>query len=380
MKKIKVAEFFGEPLNYGGQEAFILNVYSKINKEKFNFTFITPFECTNIKLKEMIKENNDKLIFKNKNFDSKMRKKHIIKTAKSTLSNEYDVIHIHSGSIFTLYNVAKIAKNIGIKKVIVHSHATGKNNIKYKMIKILSDINIGKYVDYYFACSELAGKWKFPKKIIESKKFYVIRNGIDLEKFKFNKEDRYEVRRSNALDENNLVFINVGRLSIEKNQLFILDLFKNIKNKYNNSILFLIGEGPLKEKIYSKVKELNLDDSVFLKGNKEDVYRYMSASDIFLFPSEYEGLGLVAIESQTNGLPIICSENIPNEANVSDIFFSINGNLSINNWINKIDKILKIELDRESYMEKVKDKNYDVCGTVSKIEKIYIDRAKENEK
>ena len=78
MKKIKVAEFFGEPLNYGGQETFIINVYSKINRENYDFTFITPFECENKRLQELVKENNDIIIFENNKFESKLRKKFII--------------------------------------------------------------------------------------------------------------------------------------------------------------------------------------------------------------------------------------------------------------------------------------------------------------
>ena len=160
----RVLEFFCEPLNFGGQEAFILNVYQKFNNVKISYTFCTPFECQNEKMKKILKENNDKIIYLDYKFETKLRKINLVKGAKKILkNNNYDVIHIHSGSIFSLYTVAKLAKKSGIKKVIIHSHATGYNTLQHKIIKKITGNKMEKYVDYYLACSEDAAKWKFPK-------------------------------------------------------------------------------------------------------------------------------------------------------------------------------------------------------------------------
>ena len=369
MKKINVIEFFGEPLNYGGQEAFIINIYSKIDKSKFEFTFITPFECKNEKLKKMIKENGDHLIADNQKFDSKFRKKSIIKTAKKYINNNYSIIHIHSGSIFTLYNVAKISKERQVNKVIVHSHATGINNIKYRLIKKITDKSFSKYADEFLACSEDAAKWKFPKKIIKNNKYIIIKNGIDLEKFKFNKNIRNEYRKKLKV-EDKIVMCNVGRFSKEKNQDFVIDVFHNYQ-KTNNAFLMLIGgNGDNEEEINKKIEQLNLKDKVLILKNIDNVSDYLQASDVFLFPSLFEGLGIVAIESQTIGLPIICSENIPKDVYLTNICRMHYINENVNIWCDEIDDLRK--MDRVSNIDVISSKGYNIYSSVKNIEKIYI--------
>ena len=134
---MKVIEFFGEPLSYGGQEAFIYNMYSHFTKPA-KYLFITPFHADNVELIVKINNRDDEYISNNYMFESKLRKLYIIKTAKKSIPSGYDVIHIHSGSIFNLMIVSKIAKKKGIKKVIVHSHATGLADAKHGLISIKS--------------------------------------------------------------------------------------------------------------------------------------------------------------------------------------------------------------------------------------------------
>ena len=203
---MKVLQFFGEPLSYGGQEAFILNMYKNFNNNKIHYTFVTPFFANNNDLINIIKKKNDNIIVMNRDFYSKKRKKYILETIKNVLKNEkFDVIHIHSGSIFTLYYVSKVAKKNGIKKVIVHSHATGYDNLKHKAIKCICNMTFTKYADYFFACSLEAGKFKFSNKIISSSRFKVINNGIDLNTFKFNADIRNKIREKYNIKDKNVI-------------------------------------------------------------------------------------------------------------------------------------------------------------------------------
>ena len=368
--KIRVLEFFGEPLNYGGQEAFILNLYSKIDKSNLEFTFITPFESTNSKLLKLISENNDKLISENKDFESIYRKKYIKNTAKKYLNEKYDVIHIHSGSTYTLYNVAKIAKKNKIKKVIVHSHATGIKSIKYKIIKFISDLKIGKYADYFFACSEPSGKWRFPSKIVnDKKKFFIIKNGINIDKFKFNQNKRDEYRKEFNI-VNNKVLIHVGRFSTEKNQLYLLDVFNEIVKMDESFKLFLVGgTGNILEDVKNKINLLNLNEKVNILINRDDVNYLINMSDVFVLPSIWEGLPFTGIEAQANGIPCIFSDTITDELNITKAYYKLSINEKPEAWAKLI-----IELSNKERIDSIDDivKNgYDISSTCKLIEEIY---------
>ena len=377
MQKIKIIEFFGEPLNYGGQEAFIINLYSKIDANKYEFTFITPFECQNTKLKEMIKEKNDNLIVEDKEFETKLRKKHIISTAKKMLNNSYDVIHIHSGSVFTLYNVAKIAKKSGIKKVIVHSHATGENTFKYKLIKFISDLSIDKYVDYYFACSKEAGIWKFPKHIINSKKFYIIKNGIDIDRFTFDSKIRNQYRKEYKIENKNVI-CTIGRYAKEKNPLFTLETFNNYLKLDKNGFLVMIGGGgELEEKIYRYIKDEKIEGNVMILKNRSDINNLLSMSDIYIMPSLWEGLGIAAIEAQAAGIPIICSENIPEDVNLTSLFHRKMLSDGAESWAQTIYKLVE-KNERKDEKNKIKKSGFDISASVLKVEEIYAQNGKEN--
>lgn len=318
-KTISVLQFFGEPLSYGGQEAFILNMYKNFKNKNIKYTFATPFHANNKELKGLIKKNSDNLIAQNYKFESKQRKSFIIKTIKKLAKEKtYDVVHIHSGSIFVLYKVAKAFKRSGCKTVIVHSHATGHDNLKHKIAKALYNLNFYKQADYFFACSKLAGEYKYSNKILKSKKFKVIKNGIDPEKFKFDPETRKTKRKELGIKDET-VLCNVGRFSEEKNQLFLLDVFKEYLALNPNSFLLLVGgAGPMEVRIREKIKENDLNNNVLVLKERRDIPELLCASDIFVFPSKFEGLGMAIIEAQASGLFCIGSNKIPREAIVMD--------------------------------------------------------------
>lgn len=369
MKKIKVVEFFGEPLNYGGQEAFILNMYNNFSNN-LELTFITPYEATNTNLKELISKKRDKLIFDDKAFETKLRKKYIIDTANKHLTNEYDVIHIHSGSLFNLYNVAKIARKKGIKKVIVHSHSAGKKTIKNIIIKFLSK-DIGKYVDVFLGCTKEAGESKFPTKIINSNKFKVINNGINLNKFIFDKTIREEYRKKFDV-ENKLVLINIGRFSKEKNQIFLIELFNEYFKKNKNSHLFLIGgNGDELKNIEEKIKDYNLVKNITILKNRDDINYLLYMSDIFLLPSLWEGLPVTGIEAQTTGIPCIFSSNITETINVSEAFHKLSLDTGIAKWIKLIDELKK--QPRYDTIADITKSGYDCKKSAEELEKIYME-------
>lgn len=370
--QINVLECFGEPLLYGGQEAFILNMYRNFIEKQIKYTFFTPFNCENKDLISLTQERKDEIVAANKNFNSKFRKFYITKEFKRLLQKkQFDVVHIHTGSVFALYSLAKIAKKAGIKKVIVHSHAGGFNTFKYRFIKGYSDKRITKYADVYLACSKLAGEFKYPKQIMESGRCKVINNGIDCEKFSFNEEIRAKYRKDFNLQEDELTICHVGRFSDEKNHEFLVDVIKLVSEKTNKFKVILVGEGPKKEEIKKKIADYNLQDHFIYFERRNDVNNILFASDLFVLPSKFEGLGIVCIEAQSTGLYTLASSEVPAEANLTDIieFLPIN---DAKIWVDRIVELKDKIVDRKKYSTIIKEAGFSAGDSARVLENTYL--------
>lgn len=372
---IRVLQVYGEILSNGGQESFSMNMYRNINREKIQFDFYTPYYCDNEKLKSEIEKLGGRVFQGGGKFDIEGNKKDFINNLTDFLSkHHYEVVHINSGSIFALAFGAKIAKKYGAKKIIVHSHCTGNDNLKYRIIKAISSRVFLKNATKYLACSDEAAIWKFPKSIIKNKKYEIIRNGIELNKFKFSNEVREKYRKALEL-ENKFTLIHVGRFTDQKNQEFLIDVFKELKEKDSNCKLLLIGDGVNKPNIEKMIKEMEIQDDVKLLGIRSDVNNILQASDMFIFPSRFEGLGIVAIEAQASGLITLCSENVPDEANQTDLFYKLNLSDGKEKWAEKIlelkDKATKV--NRCIYTNILKNEGYDALDSAKKLEEIYME-------
>lgn len=376
-EKVKVLQAFGEPLSSGGQESFVMNMYRKIDKEKVQFEFFTPFKCDNEDLKTEIELLGGKVFTGNSSFDIKTRKTNFKKElAKFLKTHKYNIVHINSGSTYELAYGAKIAKKNDIDKVIVHSHCVSKteklkDKIKNKILKSLTKNLFLKNADIYLACSNNAAETKFPNKIIKSNVYKVIKNGIDLEKFKFNEETRKIYR--NKFDFNNKkVICHIGRFAEQKNQKFVIEVFKRIHDIDDSSRLVMIGEGEDEDKIRKFIKQSDLEKSVQLLGVRNDVNKILQGADLFLFPSLYEGLGIVAIEAQATGLNTICSTNVPMDAKVTELCYY----LDLKNpeeWARLAINLINKKEERKDTSKEIRNKGYDSELSAKQLLDIYIE-------
>lgn len=338
-KKIKVAQVVGKWVG-GGVENFLMNYYRNIDKSKIQFDFIIDSDST-IVPREEIEKMGGKIIDippYQKIFRYTKELKKIFK------ENKYEIVHSHlnSLSIFPLYCAWK--EKIPVR--IAHSHSTTnkkewKKNILKNVLKPFSKI----FATNYFACSEHAGRWLFGNKAFERGKVTIINNAINIKNFIFNQEIRNKIR-ANFNVEDKLVLGHVGRFVKQKNHEFLIDIFNEVQKAKENSVLFLIGEGPLKTQIKEKVKRLGLEEKVYFLGIKNNVNELMQMMDCFVFPSLYEGLGIVLIEAQTSNLPCIASTEVPREVKVNEnvLFCKLNENPK--EWSNKIIELIDKEEQR----------------------------------
>ena len=368
MKKILI---FGITEIKGGIESFIMNYYRNIDKTLFHFDFLCN-TYNKIAYEDELIDSGSK-IFKftarNKNFFKYKKELNIF---FKNHAKEYDCIWVNVCSLSNI-DYLKLATKYGIKKRIIHSH--NSQNMDSLLRGILHKINrffIEKYATDFFACTKEAAIWFYKKQTLNKVK--IIKNAIDLQKYKFNNESRNEIRNAFRL-ENDFVIGNVGRFHFQKNQTFILNIFKEFLEKYNNAKLVLIGEGEDEIKLKQKASLLGIENKCLFVGRQNNIEQWLSAFDVFLFPSLFEGLPISLLEAQANGIPILASSNISKEVKINDncIYYSLKE--SSINWAKKI-------IYMKENLKRISCENlfgfFDLCGfniqiEVKKIEKILME-------
>lgn len=359
-------------MNRGGAEAMIMNLYRNIDRNKIQFDFVeNTFEkaAFDDEIKSLggriynCPHYNGKNHFEYKKWWNNFFEEH---------SGEYRIIHGHIGSTASIY--LKIAKKYGLY-TIAHSHSSGSDHSLNALLYKMMSHNTRNIADYFFACAEIAGIDRYGNKVVNGTHFKVLNNAIDTEMFAFNEETRFEMRKKLGFNEDKIVIGHVGRFLEVKNHSFLIDVFNEIIKKNKNYRLLLVGGGPLENEIKDKVKNLGLSDFVVFAGICPDVYNYMQVMDIFVFPSLYEGLGIVIVEAQTSGLPCVISNTIPNEAVLTDGLV-VTKELSDNakDWA---ECIMNINiLHRHSHNKEVALKGYDVRTTAEWLEGFYLEKWK----
>lgn len=368
---VEILEFFGDDISYGGQEMFIINLYRNMNNAHHHFTFATPFSFNNKELPILLEKKQDSFIALNLKNNSITKKKNIKKGLNIILkTKKYDIIHIHSGSVYTLLTAAKIAKKSQVKKIIVHSHLGGEMNWKYRLIKHKSDKNIDKYASVYLACSEVAAQWKFPKEILTDRKYTILKNGIDLAKYTFNNDTRLRIRNELGLDTS-FTMIHVGRFAKEKNQNFFLEILPEIQKAIPDFRFICIGAGADKKCFQQTISSLGLIKHFIFLENINNVNEYLFASDCFLLPSLHEGFPIALIEAEATGIPCIYSTLVTKEALLTDRVSQIPLD-NKSEWISKILEIHNQEsCSRESYIDIIKKQGFDSIESANLLENIY---------
>ena len=349
-------------VNFGGVEAVLYNYFSNMKGHDFENVIVShsPINLDNRKKLEKIHIN----IF----YEVTPKRKNMIKNFYDLLKVYWrenpDILHVHMTS--SSYIALLAGMILGVDVRICHAHSYSKDvSQKQKLMNFLCTM----FANEYWACSEVAGKYLFGIKKYNKGKIFILNNAIELGRFDFNSRIRNKIRSQYKID-NKVVVGHVGRFEIEKNHERLIKIFGEYKQKNPQAFLLLIGDGGLKEKIIEHIKINNLQNDVLVLDAIGDIEAYYNAMDVFVFPSLYEGLGMVLIEAQVSGLPCIASSNIPNQVKLTDNVFFVDLNKSDEEWVKTIDSGL--DLKRESKLKILKNSDYNIYSQVEKLRSKYI--------
>lgn len=307
---INVAVIMGK-MHSGGKKSLVMEYYRNIDKTQVQFDFICDDDSNSIPYDEIEKLGGRVyLIPRYQKIFSNIRA--IIRICKT---NKYDIVHGYNGTmnVFAMYAAKKAGVKIRINESISMGHKSDKRNILKMILRPFS-----KMFTTHFASNGLeCGKWQFGKRIIEKNNFNVFKTIINTDCYKYNQDLRLKCRNELNI-ENKIVFGHIGRLTAQKNTIFLIEIFNEICKIVDNAILMIIGDGDLKEEMLKKINDYNLQDKVLYLGRREDIIQFYNAMDCFLLPSLYEGLPVVGIEAQCLGLPIVFSTEVPKESSPCD--------------------------------------------------------------
>lgn len=351
-------------MSQGGAETLIMNIYRHIDRNKVQFDFLlhgenkTAYEDEILSLGGRIYRIPRFLGYNKLSYDRNLKR-------FLTEHREYEIIHDHLMDSAT--ETFRIAKKMGLK-TIAHSHIAQYGSSVDSMIRFFFRKNICKVSDYRFACSREAGEWFYRNKA----DFAILRNGIETERFAFSSSMRKKTRNKLGLADTDFVIGTIGRCVEQKNQRRAVEVFNDFCKENINAKLVIVGEGPLRKHLEQQVKNLGIDDKVVFTGTLTNTNEVYSSFDCFLFPSLYEGLGIVLVEAQANGLPCVISSTIPREVDlIPSLVERVNLNESNKIWVEAMKRMKPMD-NRQEAPKLIKEAGYCINDIAKEMENFYL--------
>lgn len=365
MEPVRILHMIGS-LEMGGSQTMVLNLYRAMDRSKIQFDFIVDHP-DRMDLEKNMKDLGARIYtmptFVGKNLLQ-------VRQAWDQFFREhpeYRVLHSHVRSYASVY--LPIARKHGLK-TIIHSHSTSNGKGVKGLIKAALQYPLRYQADYFFSCSEEAGRWLFSNKIVEGDRHYILKNAIDAVAYRYDEAVRRDYRQQLGLD-GKYVFVHVGRFHPAKNHAFLLRVFQKIQKAEPDTALLLLGDGDLRSEIEKQIEELDIHDAVMLLGNRNDVSKILQATDCMLFPSLWEGLGIVAVEAQATGMGCICSDQVPGLVKVTDDCWFLPLEEEI--WAeNALEQFRQRQKRRQDTYDSIVASGYDIHSTAKWLGEFYL--------
>jgi len=367
MKKVLIVT---STLNIGGFDVVATNLQTHLDKNEFECTYYINGETVG-PLESMVINSGAKVIHKPNNIRGYYKEYKYLK--KVMVEGKYDIVHSHL--MFYSGLVMKAAYKAGISKRVPHSHMTNPcmedrpiaKQIAAKIYSIFMKMWLNKYGTDLVACGPESGDYLYGKRNFK-KRGVILNNAIDLDRFKYNKLYRNEIRSELNLGSK-IVVGHVGRLNYVKNHKYLVDVFYEVQKINPEAILLIVGDGEQRTNIENKAEELGILDKIIITGMRSDVEKLLSAMDIFVFPSLYEGLPVTLVEAQATKLPCIISDTVTQYVKQNDNIEYMSIKRNPIEWAKKVVNMVKN--DRESVCDDELRKNFDINSIAKELEEIY---------
>lgn len=381
--KIKVLHVCGT-MNHGGSEMMLMNLFRNIS-DRFEFIFlINVLDISNIPqgvFDEEISNLGGRIFYIGAQWSTGLKAyldgfKKIVKQIGSI-----DIVHSHMNSKGGV--IALAAKQCGIKKIIVHSHADIHfDGPLHKRVPHIIELQFQKvlialYATDYWACSTQAVHCLFYSWLTHKNRPVIIRNAIEVKSFSNISNDVIlSLKKEFMLNEDSVVIGNFGRINHKKNVFFLINVLKRIKEKIDNISFIYAGRIDnidYKYEIDNLVKKLGLEKQVFYIGDRSDIPQIVSLFDVFVSSSVTEGFGMVALEAQAAGVPCVLSNGFPSDVDMGLDIVKFMKDYDEEKWAEAIISFQgRKNNDKQSIFENIASRGYDIIENAKRIESLYL--------
>lgn len=362
-KKTVVAHVAGG-LTTGGVESVIYEYVSHMDPQKYQWIYIS-YDTPDGEVRARFEALGFQV------FAVTKKKEHFLKSCGEVYDilkkNQVQIVHSHMTLMCFVTNI--LGRMAGAEKVISHSHLVlyprGLKRLVYEGFKWLSTVTATDW----FACSRAAGAYLYGHRRMDRGQVVVMNNAIDYDRFCYRETIRSRMRLAWGLKHRQVIG-HVGRFTEQKNHRFLLEIFAEYHRKEPDSFLLLVGDGPLKEEMETRAAAMGLKDAVLFAGACEQVQDWYMAMDVFVFPSIYEGLGIVALEAQLAGLPVLASMEVPREAALTEHMVFLPLEEGAEKWSALIRQMMgkRYTEDLRGILE---DRHLEICAEAEKLDQFY---------
>ncbi len=306
---INVLQVLGS-LKTGGAECRMMEVYRHIDKNYYHFDFLILSSGEQYFEKEVISLGGQ--IYKIKMPKPWTFIQHILQIKKILQQGNYDVVHAHTSYHCGLVMVAAWCAGVVVRISHARTTSTIRKGVFRHIMSYIGKLLVRLFTTHRLAISKAAGVFLFGKCGFE-----IVPNAIDIDKYLVvTSEEAAEKRKELHIPEDAFIIGQIGRFDPMKNHNFTLHWFKQFHAICPKSILVLVGDGPMRNKIATLSQTLGLEEVVRFTGVIGDVEKILQTFQVLFFPSLFEGLGGVVLEAQAAGILSVISDTLPTETDL----------------------------------------------------------------
>lgn len=360
-------------MNRAGAETMIMNLYRACDTDKVQFDFLVNDEGD---YDEEIRSRGGRMYRIPRYAIRNYRSYRKACAAFFDAHDEFAVVHGHIGLPAPIY--LEQARRRGIYAV-AHSHAQNYPLSPSEAAFRLCSFPVRRHADFFMACSRQAGIDRFGMRVCnDTNRFFVLNNGIDLARYRFDAQKRRDMRDELGLSEETPVFGHVGRFDPVKNHRFLLDVFAAVAEREPRAKLVLVGRPDEDGAVMAHARALGIEKSVMALGLRDDIERLLCAFDAFLFTSFKEGLGMAVVEAQAAGLPCLVSTGVPKLTRASGLVDFLDLEQGAQVWADKALDMLDRHrgFERTDAIKNVRAAGFDIAASAAWLQEFYLDHAK----